>query len=874
MRTLKKSLALVLALVMVFSLAITASADFTDADEIAYPDEVELLVALDIMEGYPDGSFGAKKTLNRAEAAVIIARLNAFFDETAVTPSYTDMAGYGWANWAVAYAENAGIVNGTAEGIFEPATTLTGYMWVKMLLVSMGYDAVENGMVGAAWQVAVAKLDKSVGISGGAFDLSKEITREEAALFAYNALLATRDGQTWAVWHETSDGGHYHYFATEAEALAFMAATANTEGAWTGELIGSLGFEKHGLIGYDIGFGQWGEPFFGWETVNGFVTKDWIDPALEIYTCVTDGELFDLAMDAGLYYSEFENTEDYLDIFNLFVNGEYAGDYQAWKGLYNWEVPFSGNGTRLALYDAGRYGIIGVAVEQFIGQVVADMPAVEATGADAFVVIQNLCDDDDMDVPSHTIFGYEADLGDIVVYNVCAGEIVNIHTPNTVSGTVLRIDMKNTDKECDDVYDISGTEYVLSRHEGIESIEGAETAVWYVDDCGNLMLKVNNYAAVEYQVGFLLAYDAQNQWNGDKMHPDCADYDAYEKFTIQNIYTGEIAEYDGALTVTATDTIFAIGAKVSNLNNNFAADGLDLDATLYTESNGYVSLGLVVYLTNEAGEIFYISDKGAADGSLAVYTTEELIAVDPFDVNLYAGEAYAGLQLDNTQYVYATLETAHEVEAFATGIKNAEALEAVGEWIVDANGIVVAVAQYIPAPPAPPAAAPVVEDVLVYVSGDYAVIAREYWEVDEYGIVSGPKTEYVVYGLYVDGVEMSPITFVVDPALVAGQLYEATLTNGVLLTVGEAVEPTLFEVVYIGTGAAGDYFLTSDNYQFHMAADANIILVDDADLAIDAVNTSITEIDISFGKMIVCYVAFDASGLVTDLYYSISNILA
>ena len=79
MRTLKKSLALVLALVMVFSLAVTASADFTDADEIAYPDEVELLVALDIIEGYEDGTFRPDRSLSRAELSTIVWRIQSVF---------------------------------------------------------------------------------------------------------------------------------------------------------------------------------------------------------------------------------------------------------------------------------------------------------------------------------------------------------------------------------------------------------------------------------------------------------------------------------------------------------------------------------------------------------------------------------------------------------------------------------------------------------------------------------------------------------------------------------------------------------------------------------------------------------------------------
>ncbi len=78
MRTLKKTLALVLVLAMMFSLCITASADFTDAEEITNELAVNTLVALGVIEGMPDGSFDPDGTLTRAQAAKIIAYLDGF----------------------------------------------------------------------------------------------------------------------------------------------------------------------------------------------------------------------------------------------------------------------------------------------------------------------------------------------------------------------------------------------------------------------------------------------------------------------------------------------------------------------------------------------------------------------------------------------------------------------------------------------------------------------------------------------------------------------------------------------------------------------------------------------------------------------------
>ena len=76
MRNLKKILALVLALVMSFSLMATANA-FTDSDKIndTYEEAVEVLSALKVFQGYDNGSFVPQGSITRAEVAAIIYRI-------------------------------------------------------------------------------------------------------------------------------------------------------------------------------------------------------------------------------------------------------------------------------------------------------------------------------------------------------------------------------------------------------------------------------------------------------------------------------------------------------------------------------------------------------------------------------------------------------------------------------------------------------------------------------------------------------------------------------------------------------------------------------------------------------------------------------
>ena len=75
MRTLKKTLALVLCLAMIAGLCcFGTSAAFADAADIEYTEAVEVMNALGVLKG--DGTnFNPKGILTRAEAAVMLAKL-------------------------------------------------------------------------------------------------------------------------------------------------------------------------------------------------------------------------------------------------------------------------------------------------------------------------------------------------------------------------------------------------------------------------------------------------------------------------------------------------------------------------------------------------------------------------------------------------------------------------------------------------------------------------------------------------------------------------------------------------------------------------------------------------------------------------------
>ena len=192
----KKFLSLVLALVMTMSLVTVAGAeDFTDDTSIDYKEAVEVMTAVGVVNGYADGSFGPDVLLNRGQAAKIICNMilgpttagalaanEAPFKDV---PADHVFAGY------IAYCVNEGILSGYADGTFRPAATLTGYAFWKMLLGALGYDASIEGYTGNNWAIAVAKRGLNIGLGAGldgSFVGTKPVTRQEALLYAFNAM--------------------------------------------------------------------------------------------------------------------------------------------------------------------------------------------------------------------------------------------------------------------------------------------------------------------------------------------------------------------------------------------------------------------------------------------------------------------------------------------------------------------------------------------------------------------------------------------------------------------------------------------------------------------------------------------------------------
>ena len=197
----KKLLAMVLALVMTLSLAVSANAAFKDEKSISddYAEAVAVLNGMGVFKGYEDGSFKPEGDITRAEVATIVYRIYtadvAKNDKSSLYATYnkfSDMAGASWAAGYIGYCANAELVKGYPDGTFKPSGKVTGYEVLAMILRAVGYD--KNGeFSGADWALHVAQTAQQAGLLKNVkgVDLNAAASRELVAELLFRGIQAS-----------------------------------------------------------------------------------------------------------------------------------------------------------------------------------------------------------------------------------------------------------------------------------------------------------------------------------------------------------------------------------------------------------------------------------------------------------------------------------------------------------------------------------------------------------------------------------------------------------------------------------------------------------------------------------------------------------
>jgi len=323
-------------------------------------------------------------------------------------------------------------------------------------------------------------------------------------------------------------------------------------------------------------------------------------------------------------------------------------------------------------------------------------------------------------------------------------------------------------------------------------------------------------AKLDYQIGYLLAYDAQTVYEGDKMHGET--YEASEKYVIFDAEKG-LLELDGEAYAADVDKDGKLESYLPGQKawietfDAFTGDKFDiaLGAGNWSTKTGALSKGLVLYLLNEEGEIYWISDSASIDGNLVI---NEYDALNVLSTSIYLTGNKSWAMGENTQYFY-TGATKQTTVSTAVGYANAKKdLVLPGEYVWNkAAGTILAVSQHSDPADEVPATA------YLYVSDRVSSVKTEIGSYNKYEDKWTYVTTYTYTGLYLDGQELSGYWTLGDPLNVTGEnIYKVGVYSDGTLSVPALAETKVVKAVkdfdaaesYILLANGADYILGTD----------------------------------------------------------------
>lgn len=115
---------------------------FSDVKNTKYATSVDILSTLKIVDGYQDGTFKPNNTITRAELSkLIIVSLGKEKTAESLkgSTSFNDVAANSWASGYINCASSLNIIKGYPDGSFKPSNPVTYVEAATMLLRSLNY---------------------------------------------------------------------------------------------------------------------------------------------------------------------------------------------------------------------------------------------------------------------------------------------------------------------------------------------------------------------------------------------------------------------------------------------------------------------------------------------------------------------------------------------------------------------------------------------------------------------------------------------------------------------------------------------------------------------------------------------------------------
>ena len=482
----KKLLAMVLALVMTLSLAVSANA-FKDDKSISddYAEAVAVLNGMGVFKGYEDGSFQPAGDITHAEVSAIVYRVytqdvkDAKASMYATYNKFSDMAGAGWAQGYIGYCANASLVKGYPDGTFKPSGKVTGYEVLAMILRAVGYDK-NNEFSGADWALHVAQTAQQLGVLDNVAkttDLNAPASRELVAELLFQGIQKAQVTYTPAFGYVTDK-----VISTKTNSLG----------------------EKNFKLASAAAADKWGRPATKWTYTTGDKATTFVEkPDLTYTKAVTE---CDVAHDAGLKVDT---------AYTLIVNGQTASTKYT-VNLTDTKTTMGAQGRLFEIYDDTI-----VMIDTFLAKVtyVADI-TYDAQGhvkTPATITLEVYDSKTAPKTTALTLKDYDANYG----YAKDEYVLVNAYTDKAANSATVSGKVYNNDKQYAEIVgkatSIEGAQSVIYWNAQQHNVEGTvyDDAVkfyldeaaqkdakytWYFDSYNNLIGAVEIAAANSYGV--------------------------------------------------------------------------------------------------------------------------------------------------------------------------------------------------------------------------------------------------------------------------------------------------------------------------------------------------------------------------------------
>ena len=217
MKTLKKTLCMVLAVVMVVGvLILPASADDAADKAKAQEADYKTLTTYGIMHGRDGGAEALDEYVRRDEVATIVYRIltgdtsedgKMAGNYKAAAKNFTDVATTNWAAGFIGYTAESKIFSGREGNKFDPTANVRGDELVKVMLRCLGYGE-EGEYTGDGWNTRALYTAQEIGMLAGIDEqMDKPITRGAVSQIVANAIglpMAVYYDGTYSIYHDNA----------------------------------------------------------------------------------------------------------------------------------------------------------------------------------------------------------------------------------------------------------------------------------------------------------------------------------------------------------------------------------------------------------------------------------------------------------------------------------------------------------------------------------------------------------------------------------------------------------------------------------------------------------------------------------------------